>query len=455
MSLIPLILQKKKLLGSKLNLCQVADAWNTNDAANVQEIFYQLNGTDYQIDGFVPIKGSKFAKYPIIVDGGGFIRLNEANVGTISSGLVSSIWQNYDSKTGVWTTGSANQYTQEVGATMTYVFTGTRIEFRSYTDTRGGLWSFVIDGGDPILISTYATVAGNKYQEITNTLSNSEHTIVGTFLGNDPNNTPTDTARGWAYFGDEVSSGTFRVDVYADSYTSEVSIQSSSNVELAFKAAKSGSAYAQQWFPYHGDITTIPVSRSILIDGVAISDFSASDILSCQKIEIKGTYTIINTNEAGESLITLTQNFRIDKYGYYVDYELEALQDTFISNYGWMLPVHRSWATQLLTNLGDVYSLTDSDAVIDSIANEDSVRSFKVTSSINANYQLTSVFVNLNALRPGQDNRGYSVSPYPVLFIENRNDATVNKIYAATYRSKTLIAGEKHRVKNIYYIGGV
>ena len=62
--------------GAQLNYYQVTDAWNANSVNSISEIFYQLNGTDYQVDAFVPIKGGKYVKYPIIVDRFGFMSFN-------------------------------------------------------------------------------------------------------------------------------------------------------------------------------------------------------------------------------------------------------------------------------------------------------------------------------------------------------------------------------------------
>lgn len=111
-----------------------------------------------------------------------------------------------DSNTGTWTSygTSASSYTQTVGGTMTLAFNGTGLKFRTTTDNRGGLWRFVIDGGSPVDVSVYSDAALTQRTFTIadfGTLVKGNHTVVATFMGDDPDHVPSGgagTSRGWA-----------------------------------------------------------------------------------------------------------------------------------------------------------------------------------------------------------------------------------------------------------------
>lgn len=108
-----------------------------------------------------------------------------------------------DSTTGTYqATTAATSYTSQVGATATLTFYGTGLKFYSYTDNRGGIWSFSVDGGTPVTISTYNSgVAAYRRHDVfpSGTFTKGvPHTVVATFTGADPLNPPSGgTARGW------------------------------------------------------------------------------------------------------------------------------------------------------------------------------------------------------------------------------------------------------------------
>lgn len=437
------------------NLGLVSEAFLANNVEALPNIYYKLSGVENTIVGYNQLSDNKLIAWPIVVDGTGFLRMDKVALG--SNGFSLKNRKNYESVTGTWITANPpNYYASSIGATQTITITGVnKITYYSYSDNRGGLWNFSINGGPNIPISVYNSTLISREQTIADNLDEKEtYTIVGTFAGQDPAN-PVATPRGWAFFGNEVTTGGFYL--YANTFISQQLLTESSNSEMAYNIAVTGESYGAQWVPFHNsEATMIPISRIIKVDGVAVSDFSTSRIKNCQKIEITGEYNCINTNEPAQVIGKMTTYYKIDKYGFYVDHKYQAYVQQNVTGYGWMLPVHRGFATLLTDNLANTYDLTKINQPADAIANADNVRSFKVTSNIAGleTYQLTSAFVDAKALRIGEIDRGYgSTSPYPVLVVENRNNATLNKVYCASFKSHIMESGEVFACKNIYYAG--
>src|SRR5699024_10663196 len=94
------------------------------------------------------------------------------------------------------------RYASEVGTTIEHTFTGYSISITHYTDNRGGVWKASIDGNFIKNISTYRYPSdGIITQLITDSLSNTEHTLTLEFIGQDPDN-PVSSPRGWVRFGE-------------------------------------------------------------------------------------------------------------------------------------------------------------------------------------------------------------------------------------------------------------
>lgn len=101
-----------------------------------------------------------------------------------------------------WNKASNNWYTTTVGESFTVHCRGEEIDFWFFGDNRGGIFEFVVDGdvGNPVTVSTYATANATMGRLIKTGLTDTMHTVVGTFKGADPTNAPAGgTARGWVY----------------------------------------------------------------------------------------------------------------------------------------------------------------------------------------------------------------------------------------------------------------
>lgn len=97
--------------------------------------------------------------------------------------------QNPTSHTGTFTnyeTEAGATITTNIGATITITFEGDEISFRYFTQNTGGIWRFVLDGGDQIDISCWHATGESRRTVLFSDLSSGSHTVVGTFIGDDP-----------------------------------------------------------------------------------------------------------------------------------------------------------------------------------------------------------------------------------------------------------------------------
>lgn len=121
---------------------------------------------------------------------------------------------NYSSRTGSWI-DLVDPYhaTKVIGATFSYSFTGTKVEFNYYVAVDGGVWEFVLDGENKKNISTYGKTSGPMSTVLFEGLHpTNTHTIVATFKGDDPNHVPSSgkgTSRGYVRYASD--KGTYSV----------------------------------------------------------------------------------------------------------------------------------------------------------------------------------------------------------------------------------------------------
>lgn len=431
----------------------VSDLYFKNSASEVQNIFYKKNGTAGSLDIYVPLKDNKFAGYHFVRDAGG-VPINTLNdVGSITPVASLLLTRNYDSRTGTtWASSAPNYYALTTDCTITYTVTNAnKITFYSLCDNRGGLWEFFVNGVSTKNISVYDVATVYKEQTLIETINRNEtYIITGYFRGQDPEH-PVATPRGWVYYGNNSTTGCFKSYKIEDTFTRETYIMPVSNVEFAPQFRRYGATYAMQRFPYHGVVTTEILSTVAYVDGVAITDYTAGLMTACKEIKIITEFNAFNTNEPEIKCLKVKLTQTINKYGYLPDFSFNFIVKTEISGYAYMLPEHRAFGTSLVTDQGDTYDLTKRDYVAIPIANQDDIKSMKVVSTINTGYELTSAFVDKNALRIGASDRGSDIGN--IMWIESRNDDTINKIYLTTFRSSIFEAGQVFSAKNIYYIG--
>jgi|GEM_PF-4767892 len=142
-------------------------------------------------------------KYSFTTDADGLMRLTGAEVGPkqATEGLTGQAGQ--VTRTGTFSLSGANSWTTTPGDTISGSFSGTGFRFYTRTDTNGGVWQFVIDGGAPIDVSVWSDPAVDSSNpttaiDVVSGLEAGEHTFTATFTGADPNHAPSSgPARGW------------------------------------------------------------------------------------------------------------------------------------------------------------------------------------------------------------------------------------------------------------------
>lgn len=360
---------------------------------------------------------------------------------------------------GSFVTSTVNSYTTSVGATITASIKGTLIKFRHRMDTLGGLWSFTIDGGAPILVSVYSGTIQNGVETLlASGLSDTTHTVVGTFQGDDPNNPPSGTARGWFIY-DNASTGasgnsTFRAegsDYYIVGSDAVDVISVASIPDFAINATRTGSGVTADWVPEHAAVGACrDITKALFVDGVSVSTNPASlasPIWFTDSAVFTQTYTAYSTNDiAGNFPMwdgVITHEYT--RNGLTVRHRLSFIYgDVDVgSGYLSMLPSETDKANVLVTNKGfkltplvpgdgsniPLALLADSAAYINTTRN--------TGAALTLNLQQTLDIANAGGLQP-----------VPV-FYQLRAD-TITKVYWAMGQSRTVTDGTVMECVNNY-----
>lgn len=270
--------------------------------------------------------------------------------------------------TGTFVTNTTNSYTTSVGASMTATIKGTLIKFRHRVDTLGGLWSFTIDGGAPILVSVYsATIANGVETTLASGLADVNHTVVGTFLGADPNNAPSGTARGWFLYDNNgtgaTQNSTFRAQggEYHLAGSDVLDILSVASIpDFAISATRVGSGVAGDWVPEHAATGACrDITQTLTVDGVTTSVNPASmgsPIWFTDSVVFTQTYTAYSSNDVAGNFPMWDGEIehRFDDNGLTITHSLDfAYGDVSVgSGYLAMLPSETDKANVLLTGAG-------------------------------------------------------------------------------------------------------
>lgn len=366
-----------------------------------------------------------------------FIRLASCYAGTLTDYLYDSEKATVDVLVGTWTTPNANYYTTTPGDTFALSAKGSKLKLSHYTETRGGRWSILIDGETTVYVSCYAESSGLATTTLVSGLDpNVTHTIVGTFLGNDPDHAPSSSpSRGYIYAG---SPGTLAgyVDVGASTY---IIMSGGSNKEFAFFVSKNG---VENWIPEHNaigsafasspaevyldnvlvDTTALENGYYVLIDSFEIKQFLTGQIASTETdvLQIKTSHKI---DEKG--VLSFSGSF-------------SAIESVSITGYPLMIPTDANYADEFVTgimnnvvNAGDdsyTYFAEETDRVY-SVATLSSTNR-GVIGAVTLSYPLKSYRVGKSG-KPtlGQD-----------MFAWNRID--VPKLYFQSFLNHLMQAGE-------------
>jgi hypothetical protein len=246
---------------------------------------------------------------------------------------------------GAWTESDPNWFTTEVGAVFSFNSASDAEDVRLsfYTDDRGGLWNIqVVSASGEIVaekkVSVFASVAGNRDVWIARGLSRGTYTVRGEFLGQDPFNTPTATARGWIRGG---TGDTARFVNYSQVGTLQGGsslLMSGSVYEFAIKCRPEGSTDPFNWIPDHGETgSALTIQARTYIYGKdadsiqAWRDLPLDEPVECDEFvmvqALSGTHIASSTLIAGIQMqhnftkkgLKLSQRFR-----FFADTEQEA-----------------------------------------------------------------------------------------------------------------------------------
>lgn len=332
--------------------------------------------------------------------------------------------------------GSDNRYASEVETTIEHTFTGYSISITHYTDNRGGVWKASIDGNFIKNISTYRYPSdGIITQLITDSLSNTEHTLTLEFVGQDPDN-PVSSPRGWVRFGESNENyKTFTINkketVIGLNKVIDVAYPSS-NKEYAIAVRPKDSSSSTEFFPYHGVQTSFRGEnyvRQLIVDGVDVDltkkkeNIQFKEARLIQKVEHK-----LSTDSSIRMECTFIVTFKDSKV--YNDVRFKWVQPSQItSGYVFQMPFDYNWF---------------SSVVVDSIEQVNKSDEFGTQSDFNNDN--AKVYTGFSNDEVGKDYIYQCVVnkvPMPVdrLWLQHR-DARLQKLYPQYYNATIKEAGD-------------
>lgn len=284
-----------------------------------------------------------------------------------------------DSTTGTYSGAtSASSYTQSVNTgTATITFTGTGLKFSSFSDNRGGIWEFSLDGGAQVVqLSVYRASSGFILQNVFSGLTYASHTVVATFKGDDPLNVPSGgagTSRGWICRDSVTVSNAGRFnkafyiigssapncchDSMTVAHTKYTIASSGSHKEFAFstRAASGTTAVQNQFIPNHSAIATtkaaifadVATDRTLKIDGGVDLLTSLTDTYT---LAVVGTTAVLsevyqgtNIDDDDLMLFNVINTYTWTQEGINIYAKLTALVDLYNStNYVSMMDAENS-----------------------------------------------------------------------------------------------------------------
>lgn len=255
---------------------------------------------------------------------------------------------NYSSEPNVWTS--------QIGAKFDLPFIGSGLVFKSYTDNRGGLWRFIIDGdvGNPIDISTFSTVSADPaigvIHPVISGLVDGQHTAEVEFIGDDPDNPPSGgVSRGWLFYrepkhisqhtGYGVTDGARLMGL-----TGAANIMSGSSIpDFAINARPAGAGVNGDWIPSHSHTGACRnIKTKITIDGVSVGDDTTVllDIQQCSCVIVEHEYDAYSTydTEGSYKLWSGVLTKKFDVNGLHISHRIEVTTTTRVAS-GYFAPM--------------------------------------------------------------------------------------------------------------------
>lgn len=367
------------------------------------------------------------------------------------------------SKTETWSAidGSGNTFTTIIGATFTVTITGEQITFNHLADNRGGIFSIVIDGDaeNPILVSVYSATTVVKNQIIAKGLSNTTHTVVGTFIGADPDNPPSGTARGWIR-DDQTSpvsndrytmiGGVPYNGVY-NTPTNKMLLAYASNKGWAFNITCEGKT---NWFPEHNGVGTAfdLAPKKIILDGKELNfeDMEVEKVYRGENFQLVQKVACRFPDVVGD-IAELEVTYGVSRSGVVpMGGYLKALKPFVINNgYVGMLPLEQTVIDEFVSGIGTHVINAGDSSNLNLPNDKDQTFSFAGVDSVNKDYiAAVSIDFPLKTLRYGKSGRGN-----PLYFINQRPQYP--KLYPLVFFNHSMVVGEKYNFNARFAIADI
>lgn len=376
--------------------------------------------------------------------------------------------KNYDTtmlSNGAMTGSGDNYYTTNVGAKITFTFTGENIKFRYYSDERGGVWKASIDGEFVKNVSTHLSAQSSEQivapsvgeSLIKDSMKDTEHTLVLEFIGQDENY-PVTTPRGWIKLDSNTS------DVYNTHTFSYFTSQSSgasvtqnaiydSNKEFAFDVSYNNT---REWIPEHNNTGTLKLSdegeQKLFIDN---KEYSINNPLSETSFsEVKILQKLFGVNSGnGDKVCQIICVSTITSQGVKFNSKVTWLKEVTInSGYVNMFTVNPGFANSLTTSYGNNYSLELYDNSYEYLE-EDAPYSYVALSDRFKDMYLTCDNINgYNSLRLKDSNRDGNEFGNGLFAIQHRNER-LQKLYPKVYANHKTTVGEVYNFESFYGFG--
>lgn len=365
---------------------------------------------------------------------------------------------------GTFNTNTARQaYTTQVGDKFTSTFTGSRMYFKAWNDTRGGMWKVTLSDGQTRNVSTYSATGRYVERLIFDNMLHDEYAVEFEFLGDDPFNVPSGgvgTARGWLFYTPSVPLEQpirFAAVGPLITATRKAVMTLSSIPDFAISARPNGAAYGAEWVPQHSTVTGVStgVLLAIMIDGVRASAVAGSipsgvgyGFREISQIKILQRFKAENPNGTDGAMWMHYVSHSISKESKELKIEnrLEVLQSTAVGlGYLAMFPANANNVSRLLLNDGTETEPVPKDA-------SDFTHGWGVTSAMYSGEHMEGrghgIAINVSSLREASSLMTPLQPTYPMR-ITHRADG-VSKVYWTWAENAVLTAGQVYTCATTY-----
>lgn len=379
-----------------------------------------------------------------------FIKWTRSLIGSGSQGLRMDS-KGWTDRTGTWVDSSApNYYCTGVGATFTAQAYGSEIRFCHFTDNRGGVWNFTVDGVAANSISTWnATAVGNIKSVVATGLDPfTLHTVIGTFAGDDPLHAPSGgVSRGWAVNNTADKERQIITGYMKDSTLNLDILTDGSNRDFALNGTYNSTTV---FLPEHNSVgSAFKIDEPVYYIDNALFDFAGAALYTpalCSSIQIVQHFhwRITGVNVAEVWHTTTVDNFGVISFAV----NIKALQTfTIVDGYTAMLPLK---AGVLDTVLSSFYTQKTNakNGSRDNFVNEKDL----ATSFIGIDQINKSLVAACTVVEPLKTNRLFQMNKdNPQLWA--LNSASYLKIYNGAFKNYSFVAGQKHQFYNKHIVG--